>query len=942
MKQKYNCGIILSIFLLFTNTQFASAAGTNEAGILSGRIVDQANNETLIGVPVMLEGTTLGSVTDLDGNYKIENIPPGKYTAVFRYIGYTSKMVPEVTITAKTATHLDISMESSNLLLNEVTITADLKKESIGSILLMQKKSATVQDGISAESIKKTGDKNSGEVIRRISGASIQDGRFVIIRGLNERYNNATLNGVPLASTEPDRKAFSFDLFPSSLLDNLIIVKTASPELQGDFAGGILQLNTRDIPDQGFLSFSAGTGFHSLSTGKDYKDYQGGKKDWTGMDDGTRDLPDDFPDSQTLKKANTASKIEASKKLINDWAIEDKKKSPINQSYQFSFGQNKKVLKKELGIIGALSYSASRKMTEVERSDYDFDGSKNYDFADEQYKSNVFWGGLLNLTCKLNENNKISLKNIYSVNAEDQTIVRSGTDIENQQYIEASALKYSSSSFYNSTVSGNHFLPTSGVKIQWYGSINKSAQSIPNLRRMYYYRNIDNSSEDTSMYAYVPFGNASPNYAGKFYSDLKETIYNAELNFTFPLSFLGNGHSLKAGYSEQYKDRIFDARVLGYVVTNPGKFNWAFLQQPIDSIFDNSNIGNEGFRIDEITNPSDHYTANSNIHAAYLQFENPLGKKLKIVWGLRVENFIQKLNSFGYSNDTIKVATNYLDILPSINTNFSVSEKSNVRFALSKTVARPEFRELAPFGFYDFSTATSVHGNDSLKRTEIYNADLRFETFPKNGQIISASLFYKKFFNPIEPVVESSGAGSRNISFENATGSYAYGVEFEWRKDFDFMNLMLSWNQWENFSIYGNVALIKSRVDKSEDLRAGGDRAMQGQSPYVINGGLMYVEGKSGIGFNVIYNRIGKRIYQVGNSGYLSIEESPRNLLDFQVSKRIFQKGEIKFTISDLLNEPGIFYQDQNQNGRYAADVDSGISRYNYGTNYSLSVSYRF
>ncbi|MBP6334056.1 MAG: carboxypeptidase-like regulatory domain-containing protein [Bacteroidia bacterium] len=921
---------------------FISMANEPGDGILSGRIIDKTTGETLIGVPVMLEGTTFGAVTDLDGYYKIEKIPAGKYSVVVRYIGYTSKIISEVEIKAKSVTTADVMMESSDLQLNEVTITADMKRESIGSILLLQKKSATVQDGISSEAIKKTADKNTGEVIRRVSGASIQEGRFVIIRGLNERYNSATLNGVPLASTEPDRKAFSFDLFPSSLLDNLIIVKTASPELQGEFAGGILQLNTKDIPDKGFFSFNAGVSTNSISTFKTYKDYQGGKTDWLGRDDGTRALPEEFPGSTELKKSTTASKIDYSKMLMNDWAIQEKSSAPMGQSYQLSFGQNKKVLKKDFGIIGALSYSSSQKKSEVERSDYDFDGSQNYNFADEQYKQNVFWGGLLNLTYKLNDHHKISLKNLYSVNAEDQTIVRNGTDIENQQYIEASALRYSSTQFYNSTLSGNHYLPGSGVKLNWYGSINKTAQSVPNLRRMYYYRNIDNSSEDTSMYAYVPFGNASPNYAGKFYSDLQETIYNAEFNFSFPLKFLGDDQSIKAGYAEQYKDRVFDARVMGYVVTNPGKFNWELLFEPIDAIFDTANMGSKGFRIDEITNPSDHYTGSSNLHSGFLQFENALGSKLKAVWGIRIENYIQKLNSFGYSNDTIQVKTNYLDILPSANLNYSLSEKSNLRFAVSKTVARPEFRELAPFSFYDFSTATSVVGNSNLKRTEIYNFDIRFETFPKNGQILSTSVFYKDFTNPIEPVVESSGAGSRKITFQNAPGAYVYGIEFEWRKNFDFVNSLVDWKQWENISFYGNIALMKSEVDKSDDLRATEDRPMQGQSPYLINAGLMYADGKSGLGFNMVYNRIGKRIYQVGNSGYLSIEESPRNLLDFQVSKRVFQNGEIKFTVSDILNEPGVFYQDQNDNGRYAADIDSGISTYNYGTNYSLSVSYKF
>jgi len=214
--------------------------------------------------------------------------------------------------------------------------------------------------------------------------------------------------------------------------------------------------------------------------------------------------------------------------------------------------------------------------------------------------------------------------------------------------------------------------------------------------------------------------------------------------------------------------------------------------------------------------------------------------------------------------------------------------------------------------------------------------------FPDAGQILSFSLFHKYFKNPIEPVVESSGAGSRKISFENAKGAYVMGIELEWRKKLSFLNTIVSSGVWEKISFFGNLALIKSKVDKSNDLRASQDRPLQGQSPYLINSGLNFQDPKSGVGINVVYNRIGKRIYQVGNSGYLSIEESPRNLIDFQISKRVFEKGDIKLTIGDILSENSTFYQDQNQNGRYAADIDSGISTAKTGTNYSLSVSYKF
>ncbi|REJ80409.1 MAG: TonB-dependent receptor [Bacteroidetes bacterium] len=935
----------LLMFITYFFSQFsASFAGLNTQGfgVLYGKVTDKNSNETLIGVPILIEGLGLGTVSDLDGNYRIENIPEGKHSVVVSYIGYQKMVIPHISIATDKELVLNFMLEENQQVLKEVVIEASMKRENIGSVILMQKLSATVQDGISSESIKKSSDKNTGEVVRRISGASLQEGRFVVIRGLNERYNVATLNEFPLASTEPDRKAFSFDLIPSSLLDNIVIVKTASPDLPGDFAGGILQIATKDIPDMNFFSFQAGTGFNSFSTFKKYTTYEGGGTDWLGLDDGTRAVPSDFPETIDFKKSNQTQKIEYSKIYSNDWGTHEKESSPLSQSYQISSGKKFNINRGDAGIIGALSYSISNKKTEIRRADYDFDGSKKYNFEDSQYKENIFWGGLLNLSYEPEKDHSISIKNLFSVNSDDQVITRNGTDIENLQYIQASSLKYTSTGFLNSIISGKHIVSEKKVSLKWNAGLTNTFQSVPNLRRMYYYRNADINTEDTTLYAYVPFGNASPNYAGRFYSDLSEQTYNADINFEIPFQLGEKSQRIKIGGQKQYKERSFNARVLGYIVTNPGKFNWNLLLQPIDSIFNPSNIGMNGFRLDEITNPSDQYDASSDLSSAFVKFENSVSEKVKLIWGVRIENFNQRLNSFGYSNDTIDVNTEYADILPSLNAVYSLTQKSNIRFAVSKTTARPEFRELAPFSYYDFSTATTVEGNPDLKRTEIYNYDLRYEIFPSHSQIFTASLFYKEFVNPIEPYIESSGAGSRRVSYQNAESSFLYGIEFEWRKKLEFMDNLLSWAKWENMSVFGNVALIKSEVDKSNDLRDEDKRPMQGQSPYLINSGISYSSPKSGFEINILYNRIGKRIFQVGNSGYLSIDEAPRNLIDLQIGKRIFESGFIKLAINDLLNEPGLFYQDQNQNGRYAADVDNGISEHKNGVNYSLSVSYRF
>ncbi|MFM9052211.1 MAG: TonB-dependent receptor domain-containing protein, partial [Bacteroidota bacterium] len=878
----------------------------------------------------------------LDGHFILSGISAGTHNLTVKYVGYSSLTITGVVVKPGLTVQIEVPMASSSQELNEVVVVAEMKRENTSSLLLMQKKSATVQDGISAESIRRTPDKSTSEVVKRVSGASVQEGKFVIIRGLNDRYNGALLNGVPLASTEPDRKAFSFDLFPANLLDNLIVVKTASPDLPGEFAGGLLQVNTKDIPDERFFKFTAGTGYNAQSTFKEYGTYQGGKTDWLGSDDGTRALPASFPSTEVLQSANAADRYSYSKQLPNDWAGESKSSSPLFQSHQLSFGDSKEFGKDRFGYIGALTYSNSRKAVFTERSDFDFDGQQNFLFNDNQYRSNVFWGGLLNLTYRAGEKSKFSLKNLVSRNANDLVIDRTGADIENAQDIRANAFWYNSTTFMNSSLSGDHALGSEGIKADWNIAYTRLAQTTPDLRRMLYYRDSYAGPEDTSYYAYVPFGTASPNYAGKFYSNLGEDNYSGQFNLTIPLVRSGRSHTLKAGGLGQIKDRSFDARVLGYVVANAGQFDWSLLQRPVEDLFTADHMSPNGFRLDEITNPSDSYVAGSTLLAAYVMMDDQITDKLRAVWGLRAESFHQQLSSFGYSNEPVEVDTKVLDLLPSVNLTYSLTEKTNLRAAASRTVARPEFRELAPFTFYDFVNATSVAGNAAIVRSRIDNYDLRYEFFPTPGEILSASLFYKNFDSPIEPFVECSGAGSRRICLLYAKSAYVVGVETEWRKRLDFAEELLSWSQWENLSLTGNIALMKSRADVSNDLRSDGARPLQGQSPYVVNMGLTYQHPVNGLGLSVAFNRIGKRIFQVGNQGYYDILEAPRSVVDLQVSKRLFGRGEIRFSVNDLLNQSNVFYQDLDRNGSFDRSGDAVIASSVFGTNLSLSFTYGF
>jgi TonB-dependent receptor len=918
---------------------------------IKGKVIDEKTGETLPGAVVLIQGTTTGSNTDLDGNFTIGNVAPGKYNLVCKLISYNTKNITEVIVKEGEPTILTISMGTASTELGVVEVTATISKETNSNLTMMQKNNASLSDGISSESIRRSPDKNTSDVLKRVSGASIQDNKFVIIRGLSDRYNTAMINGLPLPSTEPDRKAFSFDIFPSNMLDNMMIYKTANPDLPGDFAGGVIQINTKDIPDDNFISFSAGAGYNSQSTFKEYQTYKGSKTDWLGYDKTERILPNGLPetDQYIQQISNPATRYETSKLFNSNWSIDTKKSSPLAQNYQLSFGENMKLFKNDFGIVGALTYNYSRKLQTINRQDFNPDKSQLFEFDDKSYRENILWGAMLNFAYKIGENNKISFKNMYSTNSEDAVIERNGKNFENDQINYATSMQYTSNTLLSSQLMGDHLLTKSKIKIKWGVDYNNTKRVVPDMRRMYYYKNItpSGSESDSVFTAYVPVGAPSSTYAGRFYSALNEDLYAGYLEAAIPFNLFKQKQTFKIGGTEQFKTRSFDARVFGYVINNVGTFDWSYLTLSQDSIFDQSNIANNGFTIKELKNPSNLYTASSNLTAGYAMLDNNLTKNLRLVWGVRVENFNQILNSKSYGGDDIKIDTTYLDVLPSFNLTYAVTEKANIRAAGSRTVARPEFRELAPFTFYDFNTNAAVVGNPSLVRTNITNADLRYEWYPGYGQILSATVFYKHFQNPIEQIIDlSSGAGSRIYTYQNVLSAQNYGFEAELRFKLNMLDSVFKTEQFDRFTVFTNFTYIKSEVNLSNVATAVTDdekyRPMQGQSPYIINAGIQYQNDSIGLGISLLYNKIGRRIFLVGSNGYRNIYEAPRDLFDIQISKKIFKNGEIKFNINDVFNQMNVFYQDQNDSKKYEEDEDTRITGIKFGTNYSLSLSYKF
>lgn len=915
--------LLIAAFLLTISASFA------QKGKIEGKITDSKTGNPLAGVSILIKETGKGIASNLDGRFVLNAEPGKKYTLVISSTNYQSKEVNEIETGADGIAYVDVALDVKAKTGDEVVVRAtSAKKESVNALISFQRTTNTVASVISAEAIRRSPDKNTGEVLKRVPGTSIQDGKYLIVRGLADRYNQAMLNGILLSSTEPDRKTFSFDIFPAAMIDNIIINKAFVPELPGEWAGGLVQVNTKDIPSKDFVTVQIGTGFNTNVVGNDFYSYKGSNLDFLGFDNKVRTLPSSFPLKANFNALTDNEKLTLGKSIAsNNWAVDKKSASP-NASLQLSGGFTGKLFKKKIGAIFAINYNRSVKRNIFKNSFFTVNNnlaSPDFIYNTNKYSEDVLWGGLANFSIQLNSNNKISVKNLFNVNAIDYTALRTGQEFISggTDNIRARELAMRTNIFYNTQISGEHNIVKLKTKLNWYGGFNILDQYIPQQRRLSYIQTNGVGNYEAS----VSTGQSQKS-GSVFYSNLSDYIYTAGADVTKSFKLFGNNQTIKGGYFFQVKDRLFDSRPF-YIKL----YDNSLKTLPEDKLFSDVNFAPGKLGFDEFVGKQYRYLANSILNAGYLQFDNLFTDKLRAVWGVRVEDFDQLIGSVKQS-DSRFVHTEVRDFLPALNLTYKLNTKTNIRLSGSQTVVRPEFRELTDFAFYDFELGATVIGNKDLQRTKITNADLRYELYPRAGELFTLGVFYKYFTNPIEVYLNQSGAGSSNtFNFINADKATGYGVEFEMRKKLDFVKAL------KNFTFTSNLSFIHNQVSGSTNAKIS--RPMQGQSPYVLNASLQYDVEKYGITSTILFNQIGRRIAYVGNDQTPVIWEAPRPLLDFQLAKKVLKsKGEIKLNISDIINKKANFYHDLNGNGKYSKSGDALAIERKYGTTFSLTFGY--
>ncbi|MFZ1452973.1 MAG: TonB-dependent receptor, partial [Ferruginibacter sp.] len=882
---------------------------------------------------VLIKETAKGIATNLDGRFQL-NIEVGKkYTLVISSTNYQSKEVNEVETGSDGIAHIDITLDAKSKTGEEVVVRAtSARKESTNALISFQRTTNTVASVISSEAIRRSPDRNTGEVLKRLPGTSLQEGKFLVVRGLADRYNQAMLNGILLTSTEPDRKTFSFDIIPSNMVDNIVVNKAFVPEYPGEWAGGLIQVNTKDIPTKNFFNIQLSTGFNTQTIGKDFYEDKGGKTDWLGIDDGTRNLPAGYTTKSRFDTMSFASKTALGKIMRNTWTP-SKISTPLNAGIEINGGFKTKLFGKTLGAIVGVSYRKNNSKQDIVNRHNNFEDGRTFkntdiDFNDTRYLQNTTLGALASVSLELNNLNKISLKSIININTANSTISRSGVDDTRTEDINASEFSFKQNTFFTTQLTGQHGL-LKNLKLDWKGAFTILDGYNPDQRRLQYSK--DKGS--TNPYRAILSNNTSQASGSRIYQMLNDYIYTAGGDLTYTLK---NKQTIKGGYMLQIRDRLFDANLFAnYLPVD----NDALKLLPADQIFASQNFGNgtdNKIAFDAIKGSTFRYMANTILNAGYLQFDNELFKKLRIVWGLRVEHFDQLVGSVK-KWDPRHTYSKVTDFLPGMNATYKLNPKTNIRFSASQTVIRPELRELTALNLYDFELNASVTGNPSLKRTKITNLDLRYELYNKPGEVFSVGAFYKYFKDPIEQLFNEGSGGASTFNFQNANKAYSTGVEVEFRKNLEFITSTL-----KNLTFQSNVSIIKSRVT---DTALNVNRSLQGQSNYVINLGMLYDVPKLGLNATLLFNLIGERIFLVGDkaAGASSpdVYEAPRPLLDFQIAKKILKgKSEIKLNISDIINRTQYFYQNANSSNAFQKNTDAYRFTRRFGTTFNLSINY--
>ncbi|WP_425389969.1 TonB-dependent receptor domain-containing protein [Ekhidna sp.] len=955
-------------YILFTLI-LASINAFGQKGIIRGTVIEDANGEPLFGVTVQIKGTTNGAITDFDGKFEIQ-ATPGTYDLQASFVSFQTVIIAELGVEEGEVTVIDqIRLKEDVELLDEVVVTAEVIRTTETALLTVKRKSANVLDGISSESFRKIGDSNAGDAVKRVTGVSVEGGKYVYVRGLGDRYTKTTLNGMDIPGLDPDRNSIQIDVFPTNLIDNMIIVKSFTPDLPADFTGGIVNIETKDFPDEKILDVSLGIDFNpSMHFNDDYIDYEGSSTDFLGFDNGERALPSGY-DLSNLPSPGSDPDQEVNDFLTQFSPTLGATQATSFMNYNLGLTFANQITLKNGNNLGYLFTGNYRNETNL-YDDAFFGEYQNFaqDESETEFQraatisgtlaeNNVLLGGLGGLAYKT-DNAKYRLTLMKLQNGESRAgqfdLVDDEGAVGKSGYLgQSDNLEYNQRSITNLFLNGEHHLKDDNWVIDWRASSTWSSQEDPDIRKTAF--------TEVGTNANLRFNRGAAGIPSRLWRELEEINVMGKLDFVNNREFFGNEAKIKFGFSHVYKER--DYRILDFNVNIRGEQpDWSGDATEVwtpENLFPNGII----FLQSGVSDPNpNEYNANINNTGAYVMTEFSPTEKLKGIVGLRAENFVQRhtgrdqLQTEVLENDKVLDA---LDLFPSVSMIYAIREKQNLRFSYSQTIARPSFKELSFAQILDPVSNRIFNGglfaiddwDGNLKETNINNLDLRWEMFMDRGQTYSISAFYKSFDDPIELVRIPQAQTNPEFQPRNVGDGQILGVEIEFRKALDFINPLLSFN--------GNITLVNSKIEMSEtelrnrrnNARAGEvineTRNMAGQAPWIINAGLAYNNYETGLDAGLFYNVKGETLVVVGGGIDPDVFFQPFHSLNFNMNKRFGSKEQwaVNFSVSNILGET----QEQlykrafsNANSEGLEASPAVFQRFSPGVSFGAGIKYSF
>lgn len=956
-------------FLLLIGTSFLAYAQT---GSIRGIVFDGETGEYLPGVTVFAEGTTSGTITDLDGKFNL-NVAGGTYNLQISFISYETLQVTDVEVTSGKVTSLgEIKLEEATISLQEVTITAKAVRNTEAALVSIKHKSPNVLDGISEGSIKRIGESDAAGAMKRITGVSVSNGKYVYVRGLGDRYTKSLLNGVDIPGLDPDRNTTQMDIFPTSVINNIIVHKTFSAELPADFTGGAVDIEIKDFPEKKHASVSVGIGYNpNAHFNSDFLTYEGGNTDWLGFDDGTRTIPatENIPQfAEAVGDPNGEAGLRYQEILgdFNPTMSAMQQMSLADFSFGVSYGNQKPKENHTWGYNFALNYKNETDFyKDAEYGRYGLSTPDIYEMERREFQygdfgvNNVLLSGLAGLALKTNKS-KYRLNLLVIQNGESKAGIfdfigsDQGSDFNAFQH----GLDYSQRTFANVFLDGNHTNLDRGWKINWKLASTHSLLKDPDVRFTRY----EIISEDSYRIG------TEVGFPERIWRNLDEISSTGAFNMTKNFNLRENASKFHFGALATYKYRYYI--IYNYAINPRGDFD---LTGDPDELFWEENLWPKDGQISVgttyetpfIPNNPNEYNANSLNVAGYVSAELALTSNFKAILGLRLENYTQRYTGSDQQQKHVLENEKVLDDLgffPSVNLLYQISDKQNLRASYTQTIARPSFKELSFAEIYDPITGITFIGgfhpdgndiegveywNGNLISTDIQNFDLRWEWFGTRKQLVSLSGFYKLFKNPIEIVQYTKQVGA--FQPRNVGNGTALGAEFELRQSLGFisdklqalrMNVNLTYN---SSSIQMSETEYQSRVDNAREGEEIEEyRTMAGMAPYLVNAGLYYTGGQEGFAQRLeggfYYNVQGSTLAYVGVADRPDIYTEPFNSLNFNASAKLGkeQKTVLGLKVENILNQDiELVYKSYNAADQYFERRSPGILT-------SLKLSYRF